>query len=84
MRYEVGPHTCGQTLEVEADSPEDALEIAIDEAPEHFEEFHSQDDDYEVLSSMSRVELAYMIRPMVHMSPMTDPAFRESLLDEDL
>jgi len=84
MRYEVGPHTCRQTLEVEADSPEDALEIAVDEAPEHFEEFHADDDNYEVLSSMTRVELADMMRPMVHIAPAANPAFRETLLDEDL
>ena len=61
MRYEIGPHTCGQTLEVEADSPEEALDIAVDEAPEHYEEFHSEDDDYEIVNAMSRAQLADML-----------------------
>lgn len=80
-RYEVGPCTCGHTMVVMADTKEDALEQALDQTPQHIEEFHQDDPDREQLESMSREEMAEMMRPLVHLAPAREPAFGETLDD---
>jgi hypothetical protein len=40
MTYTFGPCSCGHTITVEAGSGDEAVGKALDQAPDHFAEFH--------------------------------------------